>query len=123
MDLLQTFKSNPMTIIHNTIAAACVPLTAVFGSKIGNYVAETAPTPSWLTPLLGPLGALTGTLLAIKWLLDRLDKAETKAEARDAERDKNLALIATMTLQNQAVIQQNSEVLIDVKNAISQLHK
>ena len=32
-------------------------------------------------------------------------------------------LIATMTAQNQTVIQQNSEVLADVKNAISQIHK
>lgn len=108
-----------MNIIHNTIAAACVPLTAVFGSKIGNYVAQTIPVPDWLGPLLGPVGALTGTLLAIKWLLNRLDKAETKAEMRDVERDKNLALIVGLTVQNQAVIEQNSEVLSHVKNAIT----
>ena len=110
-----------MTIIHNTIAAACVPLTAVFGSKIGNYVAQTTQLPEWLSPLLGPIGALSGTLLAIKWLLARLDKAETKAEQRDVERDKNLTMIATMTAQNQAIIEQNSEVLADVKTAISKM--
>lgn len=108
-----------MNIIHNTIAAACVPLTAVFGSKIGSYIAQTATLPDWAGPLLGPIGALVGTLLAIKWLLARLDKAENKAEQRDIERDKNLAMIATMTAQNQAVIEQNSEVLSDVKNAIA----
>ncbi len=108
-----------MNIIHNTIAAACVPLTAVFGSKIGTYIAQTTPLPDWLGPLLGPIGALVGTLLAIKWLLARLDKAENKAEARDIERDKNLTLIATLTAQNQAVIEQNSEVLADVKTAIT----
>lgn len=108
-----------MTIIHNTIAAACVPLTAVFGSKLGNYVAQTTQLPEWLSPLLGPIGALSGTLLAIKWLLARLDKAETKAEQRDIERDKNLTMIATMTAQNQLVIEQNSEVLADVKNALT----
>ena len=110
-----------MTIIHNTIAAACVPLTAVFGSKIGSYVAQTTQLPEWLSPLLGPIGALSGTLLAIKWLLARLDKAETKAEQRDVERDKNLTMIATMTAQNQAIIEQNSEVLADVKTAISKM--
>ena len=62
--------------------------------------------------------ALVGTLLAIRWLLKRLDRAETKADARDAERDKNLQLIAAMTVQNQAIIAQNSEVLADVKIAI-----
>ena len=108
-----------MTIIHNTIAAACVPLTAVFGSKIGSYIATTTPLPEWIAPLLGPVGALIGTLLAIKWLLTRLDKAETKAEQRDIERDKNLTMIATMTAQNQIVIEQNSEVLADVKNALT----
>ena len=92
-----------MDIIPNTISAACVPLTAVFGSKIGNYV------------------ALSGTLLAIKWLLTRLDKAEQKADVRDQERDKNLQLIASMTVQNQAVIEQNSEVLSDVKQAIEKM--
>lgn len=108
-----------MNIIHNTIAAACVPLTAVFGSKIGNHIATTTPLPEWIAPLLGPVGALIGTLLAIKWLLTRLDKAENKAEQRDIERDKNLAMIATMTAQNQIVIEQNSEVLADVKNALT----
>lgn len=110
-----------MDIIPHTISAACVPLTAVFGSKIGNYVAQTLPVADWLTPLLGPLGALSGTLLAIKWLLTRLDKAEQKADVRDQERDKNLQLIASMTVQNQAVIEQNSEVLSDVKHAIEKM--
>jgi hypothetical protein len=107
-----------MTIIHNTIAAACVPLTAIFGSKIGNYVATTHPIPDWLMPLLGPAGALVGTLLAIRWLLTKLDKAEAKADLRDIERDKNLTMIATMTTQNQTVIEQNSEVLAEVKEAV-----
>jgi len=110
-----------MNIVHNTIAAACVPLTAVFCSKIGNYMAQTLPVADWLTPLLGPVGALGGTLLAIKWLLNRLDKAEQKADVRDQERDKNLQLIASMTIQNQTVIEQNSEVLSDVKSAIAKM--
>ena len=95
-----------------------MPLTAVFGSKIGSYAAQTIPLPDWAGPLLGPIGALFGTLAAIKWLLARLDKAESKAEQRDVERDKNLSMIATMTVQNQAIIEQNSEVLADVKDAI-----
>ena len=110
-----------MNIIHNTIAAAVVPLSAAMLGKAGNFVAQTVPMPAWLAPMLGPVGALVGTLLAIKWLLARLDRAETKADARDAERDKNLQLIASMTVQNQAVIEQNSEVLADVKSAIQKL--
>ena len=110
-----------MNIIHNTISAAIVPLTAVFGGKIGSYVAGTQPVPDWLSPLLGPVGALVGTMLAIKWLLNRLDKNEAKSDLREIERDKNLALIVTMTLQNQSVIEQNSEVLTEVKTAISKM--
>ena len=110
-----------MNIVHNTIAAACVPLTAILTSKLGTYIAQTAPMPEWIGHLLGPIGALIGTLLAIRWLLDRLDKAEGKAEQRDVERDKNISMIATMTSQNQAVIEQNSELLSEVKVAIEKM--
>ena len=108
-----------MNIIHNTVSAAVVPLSATLLGKAGGFLADTAPLPDWLSPLLGPVGALVGTMLAIKWLLTRLDKAETKAEARDDERAKNFTLLATMTAQNQVVIEQNSEVLADVKTAIA----
>ena len=107
-----------MTIIHNTVAAACVPLSAVAGSKIGQYLAASGEVPAWLAPIIGPAGALIGTLLAIRWLLTRLDKAETKADARDAERDKNLSLIASMVVQNQQIIEQNSEALTEVRSVI-----
>lgn len=112
-----------MTIITNTIAAATVPLSAVAGSKVGSYIADTASLPAWAASIMGPVGALVGTLLAIRWLLARLDKAETKADKRDAERDSNLALIASMTVQNQQVIEQNSEVLSEVKSAIQNIGK
>ena len=108
-----------MNIIHHTVSAAVVPLSAMLLGKAGGFVAQTTPLPDWLSPLLGPIGALVGTLLAIRWLLARLDKAETKAEARDDERAKNFAILATMTTQNQAVIEQNSEVLAEVKTAIA----
>lgn len=107
-----------MSIVTHTISAAVVPLSAVIMAKSGNFLAQTIPMPDWLAPMLGPVGALVGTLVAIKWLLARLDKAEQKADARDQERDKNLHLLATMTIQNQTVIEQNSEVLADVKSAI-----
>ena len=110
-----------MNIVTHTISAAVVPLSAMMLSKSGNFLAQTVPMPDWLSPMLGPVGALVGTLLAIKWLLTRLDRAEQKADVRDQERDKNLQLIASMTVQNQAVIKQNSEVLSDVKQAIEKM--
>jgi ABC-type enterochelin transport system ATPase subunit len=112
-----------MTILTNTVAAATVPLSAVAGGKVGVYLASADIVPAWASSMLGPAGALVGTLLAIRWLLARLDKAEAKADKRDAERDTNLALIASMTVQNQQVIEQNSELLQDVKQAIEKCAK
>ena len=107
-----------MNIVTQIISVAVVPLSAAALAKAGGFIAEATPLPDWLSPLIGPVGALTGTLIAIRWLLERLDKAEVKNEHRDEERAKNMAMIATMTLQNQAVIEQNSEVLVEVKNAL-----
>lgn len=112
-----------MTIVPNTIAAAVIPLSAVAGSKCANYLGQAGHSSEWITPLLGPMGALVGTLLAIRWLLGRLDKAEVKADTREAERDKNLTLIAAMTVQNQTIIEQNSRVLADVELAIRRKSK
>ena len=107
--------------MHNpqdAIALITVPLSAIFGNKAGTILAEASMMPDWASHLLGPLGALAGTILAIRWLLARLDKAEIKADIRDKERDANLTLIAQMTMQNQTVISQNSEILHEVKCAI-----
>jgi ABC-type enterochelin transport system ATPase subunit len=106
-------------LVQHTISAAAVPLAAVASSKAMTYVADaTQGIPAWVTPFVGPVGALIGTLIAIKWLLARLDKAETKADARELERDKNMSLLATLTVQSQTIIEQNSQVLEDVKKAI-----
>lgn len=107
-----------MNIVTQLISVAVVPLSAAVLGKAGNFVAETTPLPDWLAPLIGPVGALTGTLIAIRWLLERLDKAEVKNDLRDEERAKNMASIATMTMQNQTVIEQNSNVLLEVKEAL-----
>ena len=107
-----------MTFIHNSISLAAVPLVATFGAKCGGLVAQIELVPAWAQPLVGPVGALIGTLIAIRWLLSRLDKQEKKMELRDIERDNNLTMIATMTAQNQRVIEQNSVVLLEVKDAI-----
>jgi ABC-type enterochelin transport system ATPase subunit len=106
-------------LVQHTISAAAVPLTAVASSKAMTYIADaTNALPAWVAPFVGPVGALVGTLIAIKWLLARLDKAEKKADARELERDKNMTLLATLTVQSQTIIEQNSQVLEDVKKAI-----
>lgn len=108
-----------MSAIHTTTAAAAVPLSAVLGGKVGSLLSDAVTgLPDWLAPMLGPAGALLGTLVAIRWLLTRLDRVEAKSDKRDVERDANMQLLATMVAQNQAVISQNSEALSDFKNII-----
>ena len=107
-----------MTLTAQLTAAAAVPLSAIAGGRIGGIIA-TATNPDWIGPLLGPLGALAGTLLAIRWLLARLDKSEARHEARDAERERNMQTLIALTVQNQEVINQNSIVLREVKSTIT----
>ena len=108
-----------MSAPHTIASAAVVPLVATFGGKLGAYVSTVTPgLPEWVAPLLGPAGALIGTLLAIRWLLARLGKVESKIEKRDEEFNKNLTAITTIAVQNQQIIEQNSETLSDVKEII-----
>ena len=102
------------------IATLVVPIALLAGSKTGIVAANImeGEAPNWVSSLLGPLGALTGTILAIRWLLARLDKQEAKAEVRDEERIKQTKIITEMTIQNQAVIAQNSTMLADARLAI-----
>lgn len=100
-----------------------VPIASIVGSKTGHFIAQTAHTPDWLTPLIGPVGALAGMVCAIRWLVTRLDKQEVKADLRETERAVNLRLIAEMNAQNQAIISQNSLMLAEAKCAIEKCVK
>jgi predicted acylesterase/phospholipase RssA len=107
-----------MTITTHTLAAATVPLTAIAGSKLGSLIASAGHAPDWLSPLLGPAGALFGTVLAVRWLLKRLDKSEAKHEVRDDERIRSFEQLVKLTVQGQQIIEQNSAVLAEVKEAL-----
>lgn len=108
----------PMSSIHISIAAATVPLSAMFGSKLGTFLAATEGVPSWAGGVLGPVGTTICTLIAVKWLTNRLDKSEAKTEQREAERLENFKVLVTLTTQNHLIIEQNSEVLTEVKEAL-----
>lgn len=112
-----------------TLTFATVPLALLIGNMFGAVVANTAPVPEWATPILGSLGALVFAVLAVKWLIGRLEKQEEKSEAREAvidakeaerskERDGHLRTIAEMTVQNHAIISQNSDMLRETKHAL-----
>ena len=108
-----------MTITSNTLSAATVMLSGVAGGKLASITAESLEMPEWMQILTGPLGALGAALFALRWLVARLDKSESKFEQRDLERDKQFQQLVEITSQNHRVIEQNSDILREVKDRIS----
>jgi hypothetical protein len=108
-----------MTITSHTLSAATVMLSGVAGGKLASITAESLQMPEWMQILTGPLGALGAALFALRWLVARLDKSESKFEQRDLERDQNFQKLIEITAQNHQVIAQNSDILREVKDRIS----
>lgn len=108
-----------MTFTSHTLSAATVILSGVAGGKLATIVSQSLQMPEWMQLLTGPLGALGAALFALRWLVARLDKSEAKFEQRDLERDKNFEQLISLTLQNQRIIEQNSDILREVKDRIS----
>ena len=108
-----------MSITSHTLSAATVMLSSVAGGKLASITAESFQMPEWLQILTGPLGALGAALFALRWLVARLDKSESKFEQRDLERDQNFQKLIEITAQNHQVIAQNSDILREVKERIS----
>ena len=108
-----------MSITSHTLSAATVMLSGVAGGKLATVITESLQMTEWLQILTGPLGALGAALFALRWLVARLDKAESKFEQRDLERDQNFQKLIEITAQNHQVIAQNSDILREVKERIS----
>ena len=108
-----------MTITTHTLSAATVMLSGVAGGKLASIATEGLQMPEWLQILTGPLGALGAALFALRWLVARLDKSESKFEARDIERDKQFVQLVEITSQNHRVIEQNSDILREVKEHLT----
>ena len=110
-----------MTNTPNIIAAAVVPLSGFAGMKTGSFLATAIPQSggvleSFLTQLLGPLGFLVGTLIAIRWLVGQL-------EASRKENSDNIKTLVETTIACRHCIEQNSEVLEAMKEAIGNCQK
>jgi TRAP-type C4-dicarboxylate transport system permease small subunit len=108
-----------MTITTHTISAATVILSGVAGGKLASIATESLQMPEWMQLLTGPLGALGAALFALRWLVSRLDKSESKFEQRDLERDQNFQKLIEITTQNHRVIEQNSDILREVKEHLT----
>lgn len=96
----------------NIISAGIVPLSGFIGGKLGIVAATNTPAiEPWVSQLLGPLGFLVGCIIAIRWLTKRLEKSEATTAA-------NQETLITVLVQTKTVIEQNSEILEDVKQAL-----
>lgn len=108
-----------MTLTTHTLSAATVIVSGLAGGKIATLATQSLQMPEWMQILTGPLGALGAALFAVRWLVVRLDKSESKFSARDIERDRQFEQLVGLTVQNQRIIEQNSDILREVKERIS----
>ena len=105
------FLSNIMTnVIDHLTSGVTVIVAGIFGSKVSVFVADSitdatqSVMPSWLAGLQGPFGALIGLAVGLYWMSKRLDKAETKADRREEERDNDRKTLITVIVQNSAIL-------------------
>lgn len=108
-----------MTLTTHTLSTATVIVSGMAGGKLATLATQSIQMPEWLQILTGPLGALGAALFAVRWLVVRLDKSESKFSARDIERDKHFEQLISLTVQNQRIIEQNSDILRELKERIS----
>ena len=108
-----------MNPIEATLSAIGAMLASLLSAKTFAFVATATavPMPGWMSPLVGPFGAVVGLVVGLIWMAKRLDKSEAKFEARDKERDEIIKTVASLTAQTTIVIQQNSEVLKDIHDS------
>lgn len=99
--------------LATTAAGIAIIGSTTLGAKVGGSLATAAGAemPAWMGVFLGPLGALAGMIFAVWWLAGRLNKAEEKADKREAERDADRKNLIT-------VVEQNSQVIREVKEVI-----
>ena len=108
-----------MTLTTHTLSTATVIVSGMAGGKLATLATQSLQMPEWLQILTGPLGALGAALFAVRWLVVRLDKSESKFAQRDIERDRQFEQLVGLTVQNQRIIEQNSDILREVKERIS----
>lgn len=107
-----------MTLTTHTLSTATVLVSGLAGGKIATLATQSLQMPEWLQILTGPLGALGAALFAVRWLVVRLNKNEAKFDSRDRERDAQFEQLIGITVQNHRIIEQNSEILRQVKERI-----
>ena len=81
-------------------------------------LAEIDPSmPDWIKLLLGPMGALIGLIVALWWMVQRLNKAEKRFEERDKERDADRRALILVVEQNSQALREVGTVITRYKNS------
>lgn len=118
-----------MTYHLDTFAAASSTLLAgIAGSKVGTVIADTAQgsMPIWMEWALGPFGALVGVLMALVWIVKRLNAAETREEERRKEREIDRKLtqetLISLVRETNSVTTSAVEVMRAVNKAVEGCH-
>ena len=111
-----------MTLTAHTLSTATVIVSGLAGGKIATLATQSLQMPDWFQIISGPLGALAAAVFAVRWLITRLDRNEAKFDSRDRERDAQFEQLVGITVQNHRIIEQNSEILREVKEHLSK-HK
>lgn len=97
-------------------------LSTIVGVATANLIAGlttiyalATQMPDWAKYILGPLGALVVTLVAVWWLARRLASIESKSEKKsDAEREMMLGILQAqveIATKCQTALEQNTRVL------------
>jgi hypothetical protein len=104
--------------IDHTLSGLTAIVAGIIGSQVIPDVISQVPAPDWIQQLQGPFGALIGLALGLWWMSKRLDKAETKADKREDERDADRKSLITVVEQNSNVLRNASEVLSEVRESL-----
>jgi hypothetical protein len=118
-----------MTAHYDTLLGAfAVIVGPIVGTRMAMGAVQAVPIeiPSGMAQLIGPMGALVGLVIALKWMTGRLNKSEDKYEARQmiiekrdeskqVERDSQMKAIVALATETKDVIWQNSKAIEEFK--------
>lgn len=97
--------------VEHTLSGLSAIVGGVFGSQALPVVLAQVPSPDWMDKLQGPFGALVGLAIGLWWMNARLNKAETKNDEREKERDEDRKNLITVVTQNSIIMGRTSDVL------------
>lgn len=114
------------TTVENTLTGAMAIMSGVLGGKLSLVIAEaTSQEHPWMSMIIGPMGALVGTVIGLVWMSNRLNKADAKAAKNEEiliDLVKQVTACATSSAEavrnSTLAIQKNSDYLEDAHDTL-----